>query len=75
MWLFLSRHLRRWLIVSVAVPAVGAAARGLGSHLEKRKGSTRLSRSLTKAGDLAARRSSKGSSKGSAKGLRRGRKA
>lgn len=50
MWLFLSRRLRRWLFVTVAVPVLSAGARRLGAELERRRGSTRLSRGLTVAG-------------------------
>jgi hypothetical protein len=35
MWVFLSRRLRRWLIMAVAVPVIGALARRLSGRLEE----------------------------------------
>ncbi len=56
MWALFSTRLRTWLLVAVAVPLAGAAAR----RLEKRNGPTRLSRGLFSVGDLAARRGRRG---------------
>jgi len=40
----------------VALPLAGALARAVARRLERRNGSTKLSRALQTAGDLAARR-------------------
>lgn len=56
MWAFLSVRLRRWLIMTIAVPVLGSAARRLGDRLERKGGPTRLSRGLHKVGNMAGRR-------------------
>jgi len=56
MWALFSTRLRTWLLLAVAVPLLGALARAVARRLEKRNGSTRLSRTLFSVGDLARRR-------------------
>jgi hypothetical protein len=53
MWAFFSRRFRRWLLMAVAVPLIGAAARHLSGRLEERQGSTRASRTLGHVGRVA----------------------
>jgi hypothetical protein len=67
MWALLSTRLRTWLLLAVAVPLAGALARFVAGRLERRNGSTRVSRALYSASDLAARRG-KGRRGSSAKG-------
>ena len=55
MWLFLSRRLRMWLILTVLVPLGTGLLRRLGRTLERRRGSTRVSRALLRAGDVGDR--------------------
>jgi hypothetical protein len=55
MWLFFSRRLRMWLILSVVVPLTTGLLRRVGRALERRNGSTGVSRTLLKAGDLGDR--------------------
>jgi hypothetical protein len=55
MWLFLSRRLRMWLILTVLVPFATGVLRKAGRRLERRNGPTSLSRALLKAGDLGDR--------------------
>ncbi|MCW2532997.1 MAG: uncharacterized protein JWP62_2567 [Blastococcus sp.] len=55
MWLFFSRRLRMWLILTVVVPLTAGLLRRLGRALERRNGSTRVSRALLKAGDVGDR--------------------
>jgi hypothetical protein len=55
MWLFLTRRLRMWLILTVAVPLATALLRRLGRGLERRTGPSRVSRALLRAGDLGDR--------------------
>lgn len=55
MWLFFSRRLRMWLILTVVVPLTTGVLRKLGSSLERRRGSSSVSRALLKAGDLGDR--------------------
>jgi hypothetical protein len=50
MWLFLTRRLRMWLILSIAVPLTSGLLRRLGTALERRNGSTVVSRGLLRAG-------------------------
>ena len=56
MWALLSTRLRTWLLLAVAIPLAGALARFIAGRLERRHGSTRVSRGLYSVGDLAARR-------------------
>ncbi len=56
MWVFLSRRLRTWVLLGVALPLIGVLARKLAERLEAQHGPTRTSRALHQAGDLAGRR-------------------
>ncbi len=56
MWVLLSTRLRRWLIITIAIPVLGAAARQLGYRLEQRRGASRTSGTLQKVGNLGRRR-------------------
>lgn len=49
MWVFLSRRLRRWAVLAALFPAARAAAGGVAGRLERRSGSTTLTRTLRRA--------------------------
>ena len=55
MWLFLTRRLRMWLILTVVVPLTTGLLRRIGRSLERRGGSSPVSRALLRAGDLGDR--------------------
>jgi len=55
MWLFLTRRLRTWLILTVVVPLAGGVLRRLGQTLERRGGPTAVSGALLKGADLSDR--------------------
>jgi hypothetical protein len=55
MWLFLTRRLRMWLILTVLVPFATGVLRTVGRRRERRTGPTQVSRALLKAGDLGDR--------------------
>ncbi|MCW2636212.1 MAG: uncharacterized protein JWQ99_2579 [Blastococcus sp.] len=55
MWLFFTRRLRMWLILTVLVPLGTGLLRRVGRGLERRHGPTSVSRTLLKAGDLGDR--------------------
>ena len=55
MWLFLTRRIRTWLILTVVVPLATGLIRRVGRALERRTGSTSVTRALYKAGDLGDR--------------------
>jgi hypothetical protein len=55
MWLFLTRRLRMWLILTVLVPLASGLLRRLGLTLERRSGPTGISRALLEAGELGVR--------------------
>jgi hypothetical protein len=55
MWLFLTRRLRMWLILTVVVPLTTGLLRRVGRALERRRGPSGVSRALLKAGDLGDR--------------------
>ena len=54
-WLFSPRRLRMWLILTVLVPLGSGLLRRAGRALERRNGSSQVSRALLKAGDLGDR--------------------
>jgi hypothetical protein len=66
MWLFLTRRLRMWLILSVVVPLTSGVLRKLGRRLERRNGPSAVSRTLLRAGELGDR------ARGALGGRRRG---
>lgn len=55
MWLFFTRRLRMWLILTVVVPLATGLLRRIGRALERRTGPSGVSRALLKAGDLGDR--------------------
>jgi hypothetical protein len=55
MWLFFTRRLRMWLILTVVVPLTSGLLRRVGQSLERRNGPSRASRALLKAGELGDR--------------------
>jgi len=55
MWLFFTRRLRMWLILTVVVPLGTGVLRRVGHALERRTGPSSVSRGLLKAGDLGDR--------------------
>jgi hypothetical protein len=55
MWLLLLRRVRMWLLLTVVAPFATGLLRRMGLMLERRRGSTRLSRGLVTAGDLGDR--------------------
>ena len=55
MWLFFTRRLRMWLILTVLVPLGSGILRRIGLALERRSGSTGVSRALLKVGELGDR--------------------
>jgi hypothetical protein len=55
MWLFLSRRLRTWLVVTLVLPLATGLLRRIGEALERRNGPTRLSSGLLRTGQLGDR--------------------
>jgi formate hydrogenlyase subunit 4 len=55
MWLFLTRRLRTWLLLTVVVPLTTGLLRRVGRQLERRNGPSSVSRALLKVGDLGDR--------------------
>jgi hypothetical protein len=55
MWLFFTRRLRMWLILTVLVPLGSGILRRMGLALERRNGSSGISRALLRAGELGDR--------------------
>ncbi len=55
MWLFLTSRLRTWLLFTVVVPLATGLLRRAGRVLERRTGSTPVTRALYKASDLGDR--------------------
>lgn len=51
----LATSLRRWVLMSVAVPVGAAVLRKVARSIEARKGSSAVTRGLTKAADTAQR--------------------
>jgi len=55
MWLFLSRRIRRWLILAVVVPLVGKLVHRLAVRAQGRDATSRSARWLTRADTTLAR--------------------
>jgi formate hydrogenlyase subunit 4 len=55
MWLFLSRRLRTWLILTLVVPLATGVLRRVGQTLERRNGPTAVSNGLLRLGALGDR--------------------
>ena len=55
MWLFLTARLRTWLLLTVVVPLATGLLRRIGRALEHRRGPSRISGALLKAGELGDR--------------------
>jgi formate hydrogenlyase subunit 4 len=55
MWLFFSRRLRTWLILTLLVPLATGVLRRVGQRLERRNGPTAVSNGLLRVGDLGDR--------------------
>ena len=55
MWLFLTRRLRMWVLLTVLAPLATTVLRGLGRALERRTGPSVVSNGLLKAGELGER--------------------
>ena len=55
MWLFFTRRLRMWLLLTVLVPLGTGLLRRVGRAIERRRGPSTVSRGLLKAGDLGDR--------------------
>jgi hypothetical protein len=66
MWLFLTRRLRTWLLLTVLVPLVGGVLRRVGQSLERRNGPSGISNALLKGAELSDR---------TRRGLRGGRRS
>ena len=57
MWVFLTRRFRRWLLMAVAVPVIGAVARKASARLEQKHGApTKASQALGHVGNVARSR-------------------
>lgn len=52
MWLFLTRRLRMWLLLSVGAPLAAKLLQRIGTALETKNGPTSLSRALCKGGEF-----------------------
>ena len=55
MWLFFTRRLRMWLILTVVVPIASGLLRRLGQAVERRNGPNPVSKGLIQAGALGDR--------------------
>jgi hypothetical protein len=55
MWLFLTRRLRTWLIITLVLPLATGVLRRLGRALERRNGPTAVSSGLLRVGALGDR--------------------
>ena len=56
MWVLFTRRLRLWLLASIALPVAGWLLGRAGETLERRRGSSGVSRALIGAGDKVRRR-------------------
>lgn len=52
MWLFISRRIRMWLLLTVAAPVAAKVLQGAGEAIERRRGSSLLTRTLCRGGNF-----------------------
>lgn len=62
MWIFITARFRQWLLLAVLVPLAATIVHLIRTAIEKRTGSTRLTRALTSVEELGRRNSRKGRS-------------
>jgi hypothetical protein len=55
MWAFLSRRFRQYLVLAIGAPIVAYLLDGVGRSMEKRRGPTRLTRSMRSGGNALRR--------------------
>jgi hypothetical protein len=55
MWLFLTRRLRTWLLITLVLPLGTSLLRRLGETLQRRNGPSAVSNGLLKAGAFGDR--------------------
>lgn len=55
MWLFLSRRLRTWLLITLVLPLATGLLRRVGEALQRRNGPSTVSNGLLRAGALGDR--------------------
>ena len=55
MWLFLTRRLRTWLLITLVLPVATGLLRRLGQILERRNGPSKVSNGLLRVGALGDR--------------------
>lgn len=60
MWLFLTARIRQWLILAVVVPLAATLVHIIRTAIEKKTGSTKLTRALTTVEELGRRKTRKG---------------
>lgn len=72
MWLFLTRRLRMWLLLTVLVPIATKVLRRLGLALQRGRGPNPVSNALIKAGDLGDQTAARLRGKRGGQGRRRG---
>jgi formate hydrogenlyase subunit 4 len=60
MWLFLSRRLRTWLLITLVVPLASGVLRRIGLAIQQRRGPNALSTGLLRAGELGDRTRGRG---------------
>lgn len=51
MWALLSRRLRQWAILAIAVPVGAKLLQRVGSELEQRRGASNVSKGLKRGGE------------------------
>jgi hypothetical protein len=56
MWVFITARFRRWLVFAIAVPLATTLVHLVRQGLEKRSGSTRLTRALGHVENVGQRR-------------------
>jgi formate hydrogenlyase subunit 4 len=55
MWLFLTRRLRTWLLITLVLPLVTGLLRRAGEALQRRNGPSAVSNGLLKVGAMGDR--------------------
>jgi len=60
MWIFITARIRQWLLLAVVVPLAAMLVHLIRTAIEKRTGSTKLTRALTTIEEIGRRKTRKG---------------
>ena len=60
MWIFITARIRQWVLLAVIIPLAAMIVHVIRTAIEKKTGSTKLTRALTTIEELGRRRTRRG---------------